>query len=560
MKKNLLLAFALFLLFEVQSFAQGAYAPFDRDYYHLIERYEIRQGTMNPSFHTGFKPYRRDQIAAFLDSLSTSSKLTSRSDRQNLSYLGNDNWEFLNDEPEDSKTPILKTFYRKPADFFHYKDSIFDIHVNPVLYLSGGIEQGFEDARFRNARGIELRGSVDNKVAFYTYLTTTQTLHPSWVGQYARNNGAVPGEGFWKEYGAQGFGYFSARGHISFNITKHIEAQLGHDRNFVGEGYRSMILSDFSNPYLFLKLNTKIWKFNFTNVFSQMTADVRYNRGRPTDGRYPQKWFSHHRLGINLGKKLNIGIFESVMANEFDWNYLNPVIFYRWIEHQLGTPDKVMLGFDSKWNFSPGMQLYGQFALDEFVFGEFFGIDGKNSLRNKHSIQAGFKYIDAFKIHNLDLQLEFNQARPYTYQEKFEHQSFTNYRTPLTHPSGANFREAIAILRYQPIPRLYLNATGIYQFFGTDPNNETNFGGNVLKNRLVTNTGIGLFGNVIGQGIENKIMMGTLNASYMVKQNVFVDLSHSYRRQTAQNLDAARISNVSQLSLRMNISRQDFNY
>lgn len=560
MKKNLPLAFTLFVLFNIQAFAQGAYSPFDRDYYHLIERYEIQQGKMNPSFHTGFKPYRRDHLAAYLDSLHASGKLASRTDAFNLDYLSNDNWEFMDVEPQDSKKPVFKTFYRKPADFFHHKDSVFDIHVNPVLYLSGGIEQGLDEARFRNTRGIELRGSVDNKVAFYTYLTTTQILHPSWVGQYARNNGAVPGEGFWKEYGAQGFGYFSARGHISFNITKHIEAQLGHDRNFVGEGYRSMILSDFSNPYLFLKLNTKIWKFNFTNIFSQMTADVRYNRGRPTDGRYPQKWFSHHRLGINLGKKLNIGVFESVMANEFDWNYLNPVIFYRWIEHQLGTPDKVMLGFDSKWNFSPGMQLYGQFALDEFVFGEFFGVDGKNSLRNKHSIQAGFKYIDAFKISNLDLQLEYNQARPYTYQEKFEHQAFTNYRTPLTHPLGANFREAIAILRYQPIPRLYLNATGVYQFFGTDPDFETNFGGNLLKNRLITNTGIGLFGNVIGQGIENKIMMGTLNASYMVKQNVFVDLSHSYRRQTAQDLDAPRISNVSQLSLRMNISRQDFNY
>jgi len=560
MEKKLPFAFILFLLIEFQAFSQGAYAPFDRDYYHLIERYEIQQGTMNPSFHTGFKPYRRDQIAAFLDSLSTSVKLTSRSDKQNLSYLRNDNWEFLNEEPEGSKTPILKTIYRKPADFFHHKDAVFDIHVNPVVYLSGGVEQGQDEIRFRNTRGIELRGSVDNKVAFYTYLTTTQTLYPSWITRYARNNGAVPGEGFWKEYGQQGFGYFSARGHISFNITKHIEAQLGHDRNFVGEGYRSMILSDFSNPYLFLKLNTKIWKFNFTNVFSQMTADVFYNRGRPTDGRYPQKWFSHHRLGINLGKKLNIGIFESVMANEFDWNYLNPVIFYRWIEHQLGTPDKVMLGLDAKWNFSPGMQLSGQFALDEFGIGLFFGLYGKNSIRNKNSIQAGFKYIDAFKINNLDLQLEYNQARPYTYQEKFEHQSFTNYRTPLTHPLGANFREGIAILRYQPLPRLYLNATGIFQFYGTDPNNETNFGGNLLKNRLITNTGIGLFGNVIGQGVENKVMMGTLNASYMVKQNVFLDLSHSYRKQTAQDLDAPTISNVSQLSLRMNISRQDFNY
>src|SRR5690606_3932158 len=119
---------------------------------------------------------------------------------------------------------------------------------------------------------------------------------------------------------------------------------------------------------------------------------------------------------IDLGKKLNVALFESAMASHFDWNYLNPVIFYRWVEHQLGTPDKVMLGTDFKWAVFPSMQLYGQFALDEFVFREFFEIDGKKSSRNKHGLQLGYKYINFLDISNLDLQLEYNQVRPYTYQ------------------------------------------------------------------------------------------------------------------------------------------------
>ncbi|MCH7414783.1 hypothetical protein MM213_14880 [Belliella sp. R4-6] len=560
MKKFFLLSLLL-SVFLLSAFGQGAYAPFNRDYYHIIERYEILKGEMNPVFHTGVKPYRRDQVASFLNDYLTDSVSPGNSvDNFNINYLRNDNWEFSLPESGNSTKPFLGKLYRKQSDFFHYRDSVFDVHINPVLYLAGGRETNQDEFRFRNTRGIELRGSIDRKIGFYTYLTTTQTVFPSWVGAYAENNGAVPGEGFWKEYGDEGYGYFSAMGHLTFNISKSIEAQFGHDRNFIGEGYRSMILSDFSNPYVFFKLNTKIWKFNLTNIWSQMTADVIYNRGRPTDGRYPQKWFSHHRLGINLGKKLNIGVFESVMANRFDWNYLNPVIFYRWVEHQLGTPDKVMLGFDGKWNFTPGMQLYGQFALDEFVFNEFFGIDGKNSSRNKHAIQAGYKYINVFKIPNLDLQLEFNQARPYTYQEKFENQAFNNYRTPLTHPRGANFREFVTIVRYQPLPRLSLNATGFYQFFGVDPSEEINFGGDLLKNRLVTNTGLGLFGHVIGQGVENRVAMATLNATYMLKHNLFLDLSHSYRRRTAQNLDSPEINNFTQLGVRMNIVRQDFNY
>ncbi|MFN3800691.1 hypothetical protein [Belliella pelovolcani] len=561
MKKFLLLATISFLIFE-HAWSQGAYVPFNRDYYHLIERYEILGGDMNPVFHTGFKPFRRDQLGTYLSQYQSDSMalVQSAADRFNIEYLSNDNWEFMPEDTQDSKRTFLGKLYRKPSDFFHYRDELFDIHVNPVLYLSGGIEQGEDNFRFRNSRGLELRGSIDRKIGFYTYLTTTQTIFPSWIRNYTEANGAVPGEGFWKDYGADGYGYFSAMGHISFDISKSIQAQFGHDRNFVGEGYRSMILSDFSNPYVFFKLNTKIWRFNLTNLFSQMTADVIYNGRRPTDGRYPQKWFSHHRLGINLGKKLNIGVFESVMANQFDWNYMNPVIFYRWVEHQLGTPDKVMLGFDGKWNFIKGMQLYGQFALDEFVFNEFFGIDGKNSSRNKHAIQAGYKYINAFKISNLDFQLEFNQARPYTYQEKFEYQAFNNYRTPLAHPLGANFREVIGILRYQPIPRLQVNATGFYQFFGADPNSDVNFGGDLLKNRLVTNTGLGLFGHRIGQGVENRVVKGNLNLSYMLKQNLFIDLSQSYRRRTSQDLDSPEANLFTQVSVRMNMIRQEFSY
>jgi hypothetical protein len=567
MKKLFLLIFCLAAFFTLDVFAQGAYAPFNRDYYHMLERYEILDGNNNPSFHTGFKPYRRNHVAAFLDSMDYRDgdgfDHYLRSFETNMEYLLNDNWEFVNSNHLGLGNPLFNTFYKKKADFFYYRDSVVDIHINPVIYLSAGFEQGEEEMRFRNSRGIELRGSIDRKVAFYTYFTSTQTIFPSWVKDYVEHNGAVPGEGFWKRYNEQGYDFFSARGHIAFNFTKHIEAQFGHDRNFVGEGYRSMVLSDFSNPAIFFKLNTKIWRFQLTNLWSQKTADIIFDgQGRPTDGRYPQKWFSIHRLGMNIGKNFNLGLFESVMKNQFDWNYLNPIIFYRWVEQQLGTPDKVMLGTDFKWNFTPGMQLYGQLALDEFVFNEFFEITGENSSRNKHGIQAGYKYIDAFKVSNLDIQLEYNQARPYTYQEKFDYQSYSNYRTPLTHPLGANFKEAIGIIRYQPefLPRLYATFTGIYQYFGDDPAEDVNFGKDVLKNRTETNTGLGLYGHVIGQGVETTVTMANLNLSYMVKQNVFLDISHSYRQRTAENLPSPESTNFTQFSIRVNMVRNDFNF
>lgn len=553
------LAFS-FNLISLFAFSQGSYIPYDRDYYHKIERYEILQGQNTPFFNTGFKPYRRDILASFLDSLASNPEvIRSKADQFNLDYLSQDNWEFSKRKISESKKPFLKKLYRRLGDFAHYHSEEFDIHLSPVIYLSGGTETDNNQNPARLARGVVLRGSVDKKVGFYTYFTTSEVFFPSWVKDYTEYNGAVPGEGFWKEYQDKGYSYFSALGHVAFQITKHIEVQVGHDRNFAGEGYRSFQISDFSNPYMFVKFNTKVWRFQLTNIWSQMTADVFYDRGRPTDGRYPQKYFSYNRMSFNVGNKINLGWFASVMTDKINFNYFNPLVMVRWVEQQLGTPDKVMLGLDGKWIVAPGLQLYGQFALDEFVFSEFFEIDGDGSKRNKYGAQAGLKYINALNISNLDFQLEWNQARPYTFQEKVDYQSYSNWRTPLTHPRGANFREFVGILRYQPIPRLDLNLTGMYQLFGADEAEDINWGGDVLKNRL-EGSPTGLFDNFIGQGVENQVLQTHFNASYMLKHNFFVDFSHTYRRWTAQDLNSPEASNFLQFAFRWNFVRPDFNF
>ncbi|WP_163378112.1 hypothetical protein [Cyclobacterium sp. SYSU L10401] len=536
------------------SLAQSPFVPFDRDYYQLIERYEIKQGFFTDAFHSGHKPYSRDELVGFLENYKASYTGLSEVDDFNLNFLLQDSWEYVSDTLPFSRNTVGKHFYQRPADFYYHRDRSLDVHVNPVLYLMGGVESGEENLRFRNTRGLSVRGSIDRKIGFYTLLTTTDLVFPSWIKRYVNHQGAIPGQGFWKRYGEQGYSFFSARGHLNFNATEHIQVIFGHDSHFIGEGFRSFVLSDFSNPFVFLKLNTHIGKINFTNLWGQMTADIITDRGFPTDGRYPQKWFSFHRLGINLGNRFNLGVFESVMASQMDWNYLNPVIFYRWVEHQLGTPDKVMLGTDFKWHPGNGMQVYGQFVLDEFVFNEFFGISGKGSSRNKHGFQLGYKYVEVAGINNLDVQVEYNHARPFTYQEKFAYQSYTNYRIPLTHPLGANFREFMGSVTYQPLPKFRLKGIFLYQMKGEDPDESANYGGDILKSRLETSTA--LFGNFIGQGLKQENLMFTIQADYMLRHNLFLDFSHTLRKSNG-GVNPIQDTAFGQLALRLNMGRFD---
>ncbi|MDX5438094.1 MAG: hypothetical protein LPK03_12910, partial [Pontibacter sp.] len=273
----------------------------------------------------------------------------------------------------------------------------------------------------------------------------------------------VPHEGFWKDFKEDGTDFITARGYLNYALSKHVEVQLGHDRHFIGDGYRSLIYSDYAPPAFFLKLNTKVWKLHYMNLFQELIPV--FNR---RDELYPKKYMAMHRLGVNVTDNFNFGLFEQIVfargKGRFELQYLNPVIFYRSVEHGLGSPDNAMLGCDFRWNLWNRVQLYGQVLLDEFVLDQVKS--GNGWWGNKFGGQIGAKYIDAFGISNLDLQGEVNAIRPYTYQYEDEFSNFQHYRQPLAHPIGANLVELVGIVRYQPIPRLNLTAKAIATQYG----------------------------------------------------------------------------------------------
>ncbi len=536
--------------------AQSSYAPLNEDYYHWIDRYEIKSGEINPFFFTAWKPYQRHQIAAFADSLLLYDTSLSEVERFNLNYLSNDNWEWSENTNESVK-PLFKHFYKVKSDLYHVAHPDFDLHVNPVLHFGVGRETEDDVQTFTNTRGVEIRGVVDKKLSFYSFIGENQVINPIYVRRRIRRDG-VPHEGFWKKFKDNGVDYFTARGYINFQATKHIGLQFGHDQFNVGNGQRSLILSDYSPAYLFLRMNTKVWKINYTNLFTQMTADTRVNPGGSlADSGYPEKYLAMHHLSINIGKKFNLGIFESIIysrsdsiGNNLQIRYLNPIIFYRALEQQNGSPDNALLGLDFKWLTTKRLSIYGQLVLDEFLLENLK--EGNGWWANKFAVQLGFEYIDVFGIDNLDLQLEANLARPYMYTHNTQYGEYSNYRQPLAHPLGANFYEMVGVVRYQPIKKLYLTAKVIVADYGTDGQNE-NWGGNILLDNITRQTD---FGNTIGQGISTHLLFADLTASYQFKHNLFFDVKHIMRKVDSEVPANSEDTNYTSVSLRWNIPQR----
>lgn len=552
MKKAYLILFLLFPLLPFSSKGQSTDAPLTDDYYHLIDRYEIKQGKFAESIFTGYKAYQRKGIADFvthqLDSLSDLNKV----DEFNLQFLANDNWEWTEAAEVENK-PILKIFYQKKTDLFSVDIPEFDLHVKPVLYFQMGKESDQDDLRYINTRGIELRGRINKKVSFYTFIAENQARFPSYVNSRISEQRAVPGEGFYKGFKEGGVDFFTARGYISFNATKNINIQAGQDRFFIGNGERSLILSDFGNTYPFLKIQTQIWRFSYTNLFAELRGNFP---GRSSNNTDIKKFFSLHHLSLNITDNLNVGVFEAIVSGDssgtgFELAYLNPVIFYRAIEHYTGSnKSNALVGADAKWNFLNRFQLYGQFLLDEFVLSHVRARDGWWA--NKWSTQIGAKYIDVFGIPNLDMQVEWNRARPFMYAHISSHTSYTHYEQPLAHPLGANFDEQLMIMRYQPLKRLFVEARYLQAKYGKDAGN-TNYGGNIYKS-YVTRTQE--FDNELGQGTEADLKMLELNASYMLAHRLFIDASYTLRKYK-EGAEGGNNSTITSLGVRWNIGRRE---
>ena len=553
------------------------YVPLDADIYRLIDRYAIKFGSdslRDP--HTSVRPYTRMGVVhlgeRMLSADSTQAYRTgslSRADRFNAQYLLKDNWvnSAQGTASNQSAKPFLTYFYRDQTDLYHVESKDFTLRVNPVLLLQAGKDSqnpSTDGLRYVNTRGVQIEGTIDQRLGFYAFLTDNQEAVPQYVQNRIVRDKIVPHEGYWKYFktvGGSAYDFFSARGYVTYAATKHINVQLGHDRNFIGNGYRSLILSDYSTPYFFLKLNTRIWKLNYQNLFAELTASRLYDgAGSPVDGVYPKKYMALHHLSLDVTSNLNIGVFESEIAGGpnrgLELQYLNPLIFYRAIEQQVGSADNAVLGLDFKWNIKHTAQLYGQLVLDEFKLSEIRA--GNGWWANKQAVQLGFKYIDVAGIRNLDLQGEFNYIRPYTYQHESYYTAYTNYMQPLAHPMGANLTEVLAVLSYQPLPRLNLVAKAIYTEQGMDYTdalgNIINYGGNPL---LPYTTRPMEYGNRTGQGNKSRLLHTDFTASYQPRLNLFLDAKLIARHQTYSLTPALDGNEVyASLALRWNIAQR----
>lgn len=403
--------------------------------------------------------------------------------------------------------------------------------VDPLINFTGGYETVAGKKTWTNTRGFIIKGQLGKQIAFETTFTENQSVFPSYLDKFIRKNGIVPGSGYVRSFSGNGFDYAMSGGYLSYTPSKYFNFQLGTGKHFIGEGYRSMLLSDESFNYPFLRITTSFWHVKYTNLYAQL-QDLTHS----TDGAayWRKKYTAMHLLSWDVTKNFNVGFFEAVIwsakdslaQRRFEINYLNPVIFMRPVEFSLGSPDNMQMGFMANYRLNR-TTIYGQFLLDEFEIKNVFA--GKGSVRNKSGLQIGVKSFEPFGVKGLYMLTEVNQARPYTYAHWDRMTNYGHYNQPLAHPLGANFIEWVGIVRYQK-GKWIGEAKVISALYGLDENN-LNYGMDIFESY---NTRVQVYNNHIGQGLRTHLFYTDLRCKYVINPAIHLEAvaGMKYRNET----------------------------
>ena len=395
---------------------------------------------------------------------------------------------------------------------------------DPIFDLQAGKDNAADfSTTFNNTRGVYIQGGLGKQFSFSTSFYESQGRFAHYINNYAESLRAfgpdpaiIPGRGIGKRFKKDAYDYPVAEAYLSYTPNKFINIQFGHGKNFIGDGYRSLLQSDVSSPSTFLKLNTKFWKIKYTNTWMWL-RDVRPEVVQ--DKAFLTKYMANHYLSWNVSKRFNLGLFESVMwtnSNDrgFDVNYLNPLIFFRALEFETGQgAGNALVGLSGKYKLSNNANIYSQFILDEFSLNDITG--GKKSWKNKYGYQIGLKYYNAFKIDNLLFQMEYNRVRPYTYSHNTIVLNYAHDNQSMAHLWGSNFSETILIGRYH-YNRWFADAKIVFGKKGFDFNNDVDdfsYGGDIYRNYNERPFDSGV---TVGQGNTTNIFHFELQSGYVL--------------------------------------------
>lgn len=344
--------------------------------------------------------------------------------------------------------------------FYKLTEKIFSEHLielrKPGLKLNADLLFDFaygresiasqeENSLFANTRGFAVSAQIGDHVFIHTDFRENQGRFSDYINRFVDSLEVMPGTGRVKEFKGDAYDFSMANGSVGVKAADWLSFSFGHRKQFVGHGYRSILLSDnaFNYPYASYILSFGGGKFQYRYTIGLMQNLVRLPAGDTPESIFKRKYSNQNYLSYKPLKNLEIGLFESIIWKNYDdttgtepfnANALNPVPLVNSAIFGLNDADaNALVGLNLAWQPLDMLRLYGQIMLDDLD-------------TERYGYQAGVKFLNLLNC--VDITAEFNSVEPGSYASANALQGYTNHNQPLAHPLGAGFEEMVGQVTY----------------------------------------------------------------------------------------------------------------
>jgi len=375
------------------------------------------------------------------------------------SFIQTDSVSGLNKAEQDAYLINISKSNQKSKNFFKwlYQSAFFEnfavvdtgnfyLTIDPLLNGEFGKDSEFaaDELLYKNTRGLIVRANVGEKFSFQTSFYENQATYVPYITDFIHDNEVAPGQGRVKRFKDNGFDFASASANISYTPADFLNIQLGTGKNFIGEGYRSLLLSDQSYNYPFFKFTTQFGEkdqFQYIQINAQLTDLIRREAGSTGETLFQRKAMTTHYFSWNATKWLNLGFFENTIwqtedssgTKPFQWQQLNPVFG---VNALTTTTDNN--------NSNLGLNIKIKLPFKLIAYNQVVYNTQKNS--NTNGYQFGLKY---FGLRYFTFQAEYNAMSKTTASANINLQNQGHYNEWLAHPFGNDFKEIVGIMNFK---------------------------------------------------------------------------------------------------------------
>jgi hypothetical protein len=345
---------------------------------------------------------------------------------------------------------------------FEIEGKDYKINISPLFDFSRSFELNDTLNRklFQNTRGILVEADLFKNFSFATMFFENQgrfaeyqDAHFRSVGeQYPKNdtlyvtaNAVIPGAGRTKNFKGDGLDYAYAIGYMSYVPHQNIRITAGNNQQFIGDGHRSILLSDnsYSAPYFRIDWNI-LPKLRYSISRARTLNLIRRDVFTSTEPFYEIRNMSVNYLTYMPNDNVNISLFDggqwyrgdSLNTNSLNAGFYNPVpLLNSFIidENTLSSLVGINLGVQ----ISKNHRVYGQVAINDMNF-------------DLAALQLGYRGYNFFGLNDFMIQTEFNVVPNGFYEnDNNPRLNYTHYNLPLAHSKGQGFSEFIVRANYE---------------------------------------------------------------------------------------------------------------